>query len=171
MNFPDAVKSVYRNFVNFSDRAPRSEYWWFFLFTIIGSVVIGIIESALGLGQGAVTTAPGEFSANFAGGPLSMIWSLVKVLLFVTVIAVLTLGAGYLLDTGGGIRLAVAGWEFTIGPMQAVVLGIVLFVTIWLAMKLLGLLGATVRGRRCRRRSARPRRGTQREVDIFVTGG
>ena len=39
-----------------------------------------------------------------------MIWSLLRVLLFVTVIAALTLGAGYLLDTGGGIRLAVAGW-------------------------------------------------------------
>lgn len=80
MNFVEAVTSVYRNFVNFSDRAPRSEYWWFTLFSIIAAIVIGLIESALGLGQGTVTTAPGEFSANFAGGPLSMIWSLINIL-------------------------------------------------------------------------------------------
>lgn len=80
MNFVEAVTSVYRNFVNFSDRAPRSEYRWFILFSIITAVVIGFIESALGLGQGTVTTAPGEFSANFAGGPLSMIWSLLNLL-------------------------------------------------------------------------------------------
>lgn len=80
MNFLDAVKSVYRNFVNFSDRAPRSEYWWFFLFTIIATVVIIFIESALGLGQSAVTSGGGEFSAVYSGGPLYMIWSLANLL-------------------------------------------------------------------------------------------
>ena len=34
-----------------------------------------------------------------------MIWSLAKVLLFLLVIATLTLGAGILLDTGGGLLL------------------------------------------------------------------
>jgi HemY protein len=74
-----------------------------------------------------------------------MIWSLVKVLLFVTIVAVLTLGAGYLLDTGGGLRLAVAGWEFTLGPLQAVILACVLVTAIWLVMRLVGLLVAVLR--------------------------
>lgn len=80
MNFVEAVTSVYRNFVNFSGRASRSEFWWYTLFSIIASVVIGLIETALGLGQGTVTSGAGEFSANFAGGPLSIIWSLLNLL-------------------------------------------------------------------------------------------
>jgi HemY protein len=43
------------------------------------------------------------------------------------------------------MRIIVAGWEFTIGPMQAVVLGLILIVAVWLALKVLGLLGAVIR--------------------------
>ncbi len=74
-----------------------------------------------------------------------MLWSLLRVLLFVTVIAALTLGAGYLLDTGGGIRLAVAGWEFTMGPLQAVIAACLLVLLIWLVMRLVALLVAVLR--------------------------
>ena len=74
-----------------------------------------------------------------------MLWSLVKVLLFVTIIAVLTLGAGYLLDTGGGLRLAVAGWEFTLGPLQAVIVACVVVLLIWLVMRLVALIVAVLR--------------------------
>ena len=74
-----------------------------------------------------------------------MLWSLVKVLLFVTIIAVLTLGAGYLLDTGGGLRLAVAGWEFTLGPLQAVIVACVVVLLIWLVMRLFALIVAVLR--------------------------
>ena len=74
-----------------------------------------------------------------------MLWSLTKVVLFVVVIAVLALAAGMLSETGEAMRVIVAGWEFTIGPIQAVVLGLVTFVAVWLALKVLGLLGATFR--------------------------
>ena len=74
-----------------------------------------------------------------------MIWSLLKVLLFVIVIAALTWGAGYLLDTGGGIRLAVAGWEFSMGPLVAVIGACVLVAAIWLVMRLVSLLVAVLR--------------------------
>jgi HemY protein len=74
-----------------------------------------------------------------------MLWSLTKVVLFVVTIAALALGAGLLSETGEILRLTVAGWEFTIGPVQAVVLGVILFVVIWLALKLFGLLAATFR--------------------------
>jgi HemY protein len=43
------------------------------------------------------------------------------------------------------MRITVAGWEFTIGPVQAVVLGLILFAAVWLALKVLGLLAATFR--------------------------
>jgi HemY protein len=73
-----------------------------------------------------------------------MLWSLTKVILFVAAIAALALGAGALSETGGAMQIIVAGWEFTIGPMQAVILGIFVFITVWLLLKLLGLLTATV---------------------------
>jgi HemY protein len=74
-----------------------------------------------------------------------MLWSLTKVILFVVLIAGLALTAGLLSESGETLRLIVAGWEFTIGPVQAVVLGLMLFVLVWLTLKLLGLLGATFR--------------------------
>jgi len=50
MNFPDAVKSGFENYVNFEGRATRSEYWWWTLFYyIVYFAAIGI-DVALGLG-------------------------------------------------------------------------------------------------------------------------
>ena len=80
MNFFEAVKSVYRNYVNFSGRAVRSEYWWFYLFTIIASVVIMLVEVSLGLGQGSYGAVEGGYSANMSGGPLTLIFALVNLL-------------------------------------------------------------------------------------------
>ena len=74
-----------------------------------------------------------------------MLWSLTKVVLFVAAIAALALGVGLLSETGGAARIIVAGWEFTIGPVQAIVLGTILVIVVWLVLKLLGLLGAVVR--------------------------
>lgn len=74
-----------------------------------------------------------------------MFWSLAKVLLFLTIIAALTLGAEVLLNTGGGIRIAVAGYEFTLGPLQAFITFIVMIVLVWLLMKLVGFIIAVFR--------------------------
>jgi hypothetical protein len=80
-------------------------------------------------------------AADRTGG--MMLWSLTKVVLFVAIIAALALGAGLLSETGQALRIIVAGWEFTIGPVQAVVLGVLLFLAVWLLLKVLGLLSAT----------------------------
>ena len=74
-----------------------------------------------------------------------MIWSLLKIFLFVAAIAGLTLGAGMLSDSGEGIRIAAAGWELNLGPLQAVVLLLCIIFAIWLLMKLIGLIVATLR--------------------------
>jgi HemY protein len=50
-----------------------------------------------------------------------------------------------LLDTGGGIRVTVAGYEFTLGPLQAVIGVLILMALIWLVMKVIGLVIATLR--------------------------
>lgn len=50
MNMMDAVKSVFSQYVGFSGRARRSEYWFFVLFNFIVSFLIGFIGGLLGLG-------------------------------------------------------------------------------------------------------------------------
>ena len=74
-----------------------------------------------------------------------MLWSLVKVVLFVALIAAATLGAGYLMETDGGIRVSVANTEFNLGPLQAVIAMILLVVVVWLFIKLVGFLVACLR--------------------------
>ena len=48
MSFPDAVRSGLQNYVNFSGRARRSEYWYFVLFTFLLGIVANIIDNILG---------------------------------------------------------------------------------------------------------------------------
>ena len=74
-----------------------------------------------------------------------MVWSLLKVILFVALVAAASFGASLLLDTEGGIQIAVAGWEFTLGPLQATIGALLLLLVLWGVMKLAGLLVATLR--------------------------
>ncbi len=48
MGFPEAVRSVLTQYVGFSGRARRSEYWWFVLFTVIVDIVVSAIDAAIG---------------------------------------------------------------------------------------------------------------------------
>ena len=72
-----------------------------------------------------------------------MIWSLIKIVVFVVAVAALALGAAWLLEAQGGIRIVAAGQEFTLDPLQSVIAFLVLVFAIWLGLKLLGLLVAT----------------------------
>ncbi len=48
MNFGQAIASGFSNYVNFSDRAIRSEYWYWVLFVCLAEVVTSIIDYAIG---------------------------------------------------------------------------------------------------------------------------
>ena len=48
MTFAEAIRSVLSQYVGFSGRARRSEYWYFFLFNLIVSIVARIIDAAAG---------------------------------------------------------------------------------------------------------------------------
>jgi HemY protein len=74
-----------------------------------------------------------------------MIWSFLKVVLFVVIVAALALGAGYLAETGSGVRISVANTEYSLGPVQMVVAVLVAILVLWLAMRLAGLIIATLR--------------------------
>lgn len=74
-----------------------------------------------------------------------MLWSLLKIVFFVVLIAALTLGAGYLMESDSGIRVAFANMEFTLGPLQAVIVSVVVLVLLWLALILAGFLVALIK--------------------------
>ncbi|MCV2889886.1 heme biosynthesis protein HemY [Ruegeria aquimaris] len=74
-----------------------------------------------------------------------MLWSLLKILVFVAIIAMLALGAGFLMETSGGVQVTVSGMEYTLGPLQSVIAFVVLVGLVWLFFKLLTLLIATLK--------------------------
>jgi len=69
-----------------------------------------------------------------------MLWSVVKIILFVALIAAITFGAGAVMDTGGSIKMEFAGQEVSISPIQAII-GLVLFVVaLWVLEWVMGIL-------------------------------
>ena len=74
-----------------------------------------------------------------------MVWSFVKIAIFISVVALLALGAGHLADTGSGVRITLANMEFSFGPVQMVIGAAIALLLLWLALKILGLIVATIR--------------------------
>jgi uncharacterized membrane protein YhaH (DUF805 family) len=48
--FSNAIAISLRKYVDFSGRAPRAEYWWFVLFSVLLQVAIGVLERIPGIG-------------------------------------------------------------------------------------------------------------------------
>ena len=71
-----------------------------------------------------------------------MLWSLVKILVFVGVIVAVTLGLGMLLETSGGVRVSVANTEFTLSPLMAILGLVAMLAGFWVLLKVIGLLNA-----------------------------
>jgi HemY protein len=74
-----------------------------------------------------------------------MLWSLIKILIFVGVTAALAYAGGLLMESDGMIRLTAFGTEFTLGPLQAAIFGVVVVFAIWFILLLSGLLLAVIR--------------------------
>jgi len=58
MNFVEAIASGFRNYVNFSGRAARSEFWFWVLFAFIVNIVAGILDVSIFLDGDEVTMGP-----------------------------------------------------------------------------------------------------------------
>jgi uncharacterized membrane protein YhaH (DUF805 family) len=67
MNFGQAIKSGFSNYVTFSGRACRSEYWFWVLFSVIAALVTKAIDTAI-------------FGYNPSASPLNGIFELVTFL-------------------------------------------------------------------------------------------
>jgi HemY protein len=74
-----------------------------------------------------------------------MLWSLLKVLIFIAIVAGLAFGVGYLTEMDDFARLTTAEREFTLTPLLAIVLALVLLLSVWLLFKAVGLIVATLR--------------------------
>ena len=97
-----------KKYADFSGRAPRAEYWWFYLLIIVGYVIATIIDSMLGLGQTI--------------GPYGILMSVFALAMLVPSIAA---GVRRLHDTDR------SGWWLLIGlvPLIGAIVLIVFFVT------------------------------------------
>ena len=97
-----------KKYADFSGRAPRAEYWWFYLLIIIGYVIAMTLDSMLGLGQ--------------AVGPYGVLMAVFALAMLVPSIAA---AIRRLHDTDR------SGWWLLIGlvPLIGVIVLIVYFVT------------------------------------------
>ncbi len=74
-----------------------------------------------------------------------MLWSVIKIVLFLCLVVAASFGAIFLLELEGGVRVVMAGQEFNLTPLMAVIALVVLVIAIWLLLKLASLLVAVVR--------------------------
>jgi HemY protein len=74
-----------------------------------------------------------------------MIWSFIKIALFLVAIVAAAMGASYLSEIGGGILIRAFGYEFTPSPLVAVIGAVLLFAAIWVLIRLIGLIVAFLR--------------------------
>jgi HemY protein len=74
-----------------------------------------------------------------------MIWSLLRILLFVAALLVLVFAANLLLQADAILRLSFAGWEFSLHPLQMAIAALALMLAVWVVLKVLGLLIAVLR--------------------------
>jgi uncharacterized membrane protein YhaH (DUF805 family) len=96
MSFQNAVRTcLTQKYADFSSRARRSEYWWFFLFNVLVGAVASVIDSIL----------------HTRYGSTGLVQALVQLALLVPGIAV---GVRRLHDTGR------SGWWLLIGLVPVV---------------------------------------------------
>ncbi len=71
-----------------------------------------------------------------------MLFSLIKILLFVAAVIAVTFGATQLMEVAGGATIAIAGIELTLSPLQLAFALVALVVLVWLGLKLAKFLVA-----------------------------
>lgn len=102
MSFTDAVRKCFKNYATFDGRASRSEFWWFYLFSVIVAVV-GYVPFLILLLIGSAASDGSALAAIFL--TLMVIWVIVWVLAeLALVIPQLAVGCRRLHDRG------MSGW-------------------------------------------------------------
>ena len=73
MGFGEAIRSVFSKYVTFSGRARRSEYWYFYLFTVLAGMAAALIDAI-------IPGASGSEAFRNSGGPVQAILNLALIL-------------------------------------------------------------------------------------------
>jgi uncharacterized membrane protein YhaH (DUF805 family) len=75
MGFQDAIRTCFSKYATFSGRAPRSEFWWFFLFLLLGNILFSIIDGAI-------------FGRTMGGQPITILGAIFSLAVILPSIAV-----------------------------------------------------------------------------------
>jgi HemY protein len=74
-----------------------------------------------------------------------MLWSIIKIVVFGALVAAAAYAAWFLLELDGGVQIVMAGYEFNLSPVMAVIGLFLLVLVIWIFLKLAGLLIALLK--------------------------
>jgi HemY protein len=74
-----------------------------------------------------------------------MLWSLIRIFLFIGVITGAAFGVSFLIENGGQVRLSFAGTEYTFEPLIGLIVIALFLFAVWVVFKILGLLLAVFR--------------------------
>lgn len=118
MSFVEAIKTCFRKYVDFKGRARRSEYWWFFLFTFLLSIVASILDGFITGGSTAAVDPTTGIQQTQTTGPIGTITSLAVLL------PGLAVGFRRLHDTGR------SGWWMLGGYILGIVFALILGVSL-----------------------------------------
>lgn len=96
MGFGQAIKHVFSNYATFQGRASRSEFWWWYLFTGIVSLIVFLpampwyidwVNALSSQSDNVVTVVPAPTGLAILGLSLSIIWFLATLLPTIAVAA------------------------------------------------------------------------------------
>ena len=127
MGFSAAIKTCFSKYAAFSGRARRPEYWWFFLFIVIGSVAATLVDGVI-------------FGFGTPEAPATQVVS--PIFSLVTILPVFAAGWRRMHDTGR------PGWYLLIplGVSIGTMLGLMLGVFGFAKMEVAGVDEETLRG-------------------------
>lgn len=74
-----------------------------------------------------------------------MLWSILKIVVFIGLVGAAAFGAWYLLELEGSVRIAMAGVEVNLTPIKAMIALGLLVLAVWLVLKLAGFVVALLR--------------------------
>jgi uncharacterized membrane protein YhaH (DUF805 family) len=80
MGFSDAIRTSFSQYATFAGRASRPEYWYFFLFLFLGSLVTGIADAILFHNLPEIDESTPAFEFEPHETPLSSLFYVVTVL-------------------------------------------------------------------------------------------
>lgn len=80
MGMFEAVGAVFSKYATFSGRARRAEYWWFFLFSVLAQMALGILDNAMFGRSMMMLVRDGAFAMQANPSPLGGLYSLAVLL-------------------------------------------------------------------------------------------